>query len=167
MELFQSNIETISNSSSLDLEVPDGLFSYAEFRAIWEKPEQFREAALRYITNPEHPERNRLIAAYAVQKLPVDEYFSFCEGIYEAYRSGTVNEPILQKAMFPVYNFDTKTVDNYARSDFNDLLVKVRMELERRGQATLVKRVDGVLSGKAAQDVKRLRDMGQLPPTGG
>lgn len=163
MTLFQHNIETISNSWLLDLEVPSGLFDYSEFRMIWEKPEQFLEAAVQYIVDPKNPERSRLIAAYAMQKLPADEYFRFCDVVYEAYEAGTVNETILQTSMFPVYDFSTTTAENFARENVKNLLHKARVELIKREQAQLAGYVDRILSGKAAEDVLRMRSMGQLP----
>lgn len=161
--LFQRNVETIAASFRLDLDIPGSLFGFPEFVEIWKQPDKFREAAIEYITNPNNPERNRKIAAYAAHSLREDDYFDLCDAVVEAYKDDRISFSLLEETVLPAFDFNTKLAENFDQKRGRLLLLDVRAELAKRSELRSIEHVDYILSGEAAANIAKMRCLGQLP----
>lgn len=139
---------------------PGALFEDKEFVRVYESPAAAKGEALSLLARADVSERQKRIVAYAMQKLPLKDYVAFVDRLLELKRQGKATRFVYKTGAFPGYEWSTTLSENYKDPAVAAFLKKARAEAASDAEKTMI---DEMISGKAAAEVRELREDGQLP----
>lgn len=139
---------------------PGALFEDKEFIRVYESPAAAKAEALSLLARADVSQGQKRITVYAMQRLPLKDYVDFVEKLLELKQRGKVTRFVYKTGAFPNYDWSTALAENYKDPSVAAFLKKARAEAASDVERTMI---DEMLSGKAAAEVRELREDGQLP----
>lgn len=139
---------------------PGALFGNPEFVRIHAAPMPLAAQALSLLARADATENQKLVAVYAMQKLPVKEYAAFVEKLLELRAAGKITRRVYRNGAFPSFEWSTALAENYGDPSVAAFLKKARDAASSESEKRMI---DSHLSGESAADIKKMREEGLLP----
>lgn len=143
-------------------EIPGQLTLSPAFTAVWKNAGAYRDVALPVLSGADIDERKKLILAYAIQALCLQDLLELDRQALMYWKRGAISTAVLDTLLFPVYDWNTIIQQNYRNPEVTALLRKIQQEQVYAQNAARASYVAEVISGQAAKDIERLRRDGQL-----
>jgi hypothetical protein len=154
--------ETLELSSRMESSPAwSDLFLHDQFRRMFLVPEQHFLYAQMLVADAKAIEEQKMIAIYSIQGIPLEEYLEFLRHVVSLARSDLLSSRLMEKAIFPSYQWNTLLAEHYQNPSVVGFLQLVRQVggLSESAQ----KRLSLIESGEACEDVQELRSSGQIP----
>ncbi|MBI5242251.1 MAG: hypothetical protein HY922_01050 [Elusimicrobia bacterium] len=156
--------KTIANIEKwvVDLTADAALFGSKEFINIYEHSTTYYGNVIVLLGKPGINDRQKVIAVFAMQRLPRKEYLLFLNVLLDLLEKDKINFFVYEAGPFPGFDWNTTLPENYKDPDIIAYLNKAKAssKLSQERKAYIGK----ILSGQAAQDVEDWRDMQQINP---
>lgn len=144
-----------------DLTWTGGLFGFPEFREIHARPEEWLESALLALSSEAVGEERKTIVALSMQGLPLPALVAFGERVLARLEAGLLSEDVFEQALFPTYDWNTTLQEQHGDPRVQRLLRQV-LDSPRVGERRKQIVKEAILSGRAKEDVLRLREVQQI-----
>jgi hypothetical protein len=145
----------------VDLTWTGELLVSPKFQAIYQQPEDYMTQVLELLSDPGFTEQQKIIAALALQKLPLPKLVAFDLQMLSFCEQGLIPDTVLEWAVFPPYDWNTKLAENYTRAEVRDLLLKFSTSSVVSSERKQFIQSE-ILTGNAKKQIKLLRETGQL-----
>lgn len=143
-------------------DIPGDLTRSLSFTALWQKPEQVIPHARSMLLSPKLTVDDKLILVLALQNARWQELFGLYEWAFDCYLNEKLSSKIVEKLIFPDWDWNTRLFLRYEDSDVQKLLIRIQESKFIREQQFLGKYIPDILSGKIADGIKQARRDGDL-----
>jgi len=156
---FKETIDTIEKRV-VDLTAAVDLFNVKEFINLFESPELYKSDALNFLSTDSNSTQQKMIAIYAMQKLPANEYINFFIRMTSMYLNDSLADDYLLLLVIAAdFSSGSPIIRNY---DNNEVVIALnKIKSDRKTSDNLKKWIDKILSGKSWKKMEeRRRDNG-------
>lgn len=101
---FATTLRAISREIK-ELGVPDELFSSKPFNQIYTSPQSHLAEAMAVMSKEDINAHDKIIAGYAMQRLPPEQFIAFISSLADTVEHGQTNMEVLESAAFAPLNF--------------------------------------------------------------
>jgi hypothetical protein len=143
-------------------EIPGQLTLSTAFTTIWRSASVYQNAARTVLANKHIPEREKLILAYSMQNLCLNDLLDLDREALNYWKRGSISVNVFDTLVFPVYDWNTQLQQNYMNPEVRSLLLKIKGEGVFARSAGRLSYVEEVISGQAAKEIDLLKRDGQL-----
>jgi hypothetical protein len=135
-----------------DLPNSNALLASRSFAQLRRAPSQYMTEAVRFITNPQKPDKSKKILIYGMQSLPLREYVAFSDSVYRGYKIGDTSQEIVHMLVFANVQFGAPLIKHYKDPDARSWLQQLKDDntLDEKFRTN----VEKVLSGEVSRKLK-------------
>jgi hypothetical protein len=158
-EEFKQKVSAISIQAG-QLTAASTLLSHPEFRALSKSADNYQSLAEQFLAS-DAPASQKAIVIYAMANLSFDNYVSFIRHLLAMTKKGSVDSSLLEWALIPGFEWNTKLQDNYQSEKVSQLIRDLRASrLLTQDCLTYLNEIE---SGEGAREVQRMRRDGEIP----
>jgi len=157
-DLFANTIAKVGLEVK-QLEVPDELFASDAFVAIYERPSAYLAPAFTLIERNDTDAHPKKIIAYAMQKLPPEQFVEFITAVVASLEQGKTSVEVLETAAFPAFNWGNQTLVIHYQDPAVRALLRRILALPTLSQSSQAYIAEDIFTGKAKRNYLEYMDM--------